>query len=71
MKIAADHLCVARVTHEDDDFLTLEVAKHDDVKWHVAPLPGEDKPTSFFTVMFVHKSDDGKSMEIWKPWESE
>lgn len=68
MRIPTSDLKVGRVTHEDDDFITLEIAKHDQVKWTVEPLPGEENQR-FFTIMFVHKSDSDDGIEIWTPWE--
>jgi hypothetical protein len=67
--ISQDELRPARVIAEDEDFITLEVAKHDDVKWRVAPLPGEEnpQPQQFLTLLFVHIVDGG--VEVWTPWE--
>lgn len=65
--VSRDDLSVARVVHEDDNFITLEVGKHEGVSWHVAPLSDDDPAQRFYTLLFVRKSGDG--METWKPWE--
>jgi hypothetical protein len=71
MKIHRDMLCVGRILNEDAHFVTLEVAKRDDVSFTLqkdesGETVGGDQ---FLTVLFVHKDDDG--MAIWKPWEDE
>jgi hypothetical protein len=75
VKIDRDDLSVARVLHEDDDFITLEVGKRDDASWHVAPVADEpEKPQQFYTILFVTQ-DSGYPGEpyakVWKPWEEE
>lgn len=61
-------LKVARVLTEDDDFLTLEVGKRDDVTFNLqqdgeGEVVGGDR---FLTLMFVHQADG--SVEVWEPW---
>lgn len=63
-------LLVSRVLNEDDDFITLEVAKHDRVTFHLqqdadGETVGGDK---FYTVVFVHNDGSGKAVP-WLPWE--
>jgi hypothetical protein len=69
MKIPRDQISVARVLSEDDDFLVLEVGKHDNVTFTLQK--DEDGETiggdRFLTVLFIHHTDDGA--EVWKPWE--
>jgi hypothetical protein len=67
VKIGRDDLSVARVVHEDDDFITLEVGKHDGVSWHVAPLTPdhEEAPQRFHTILFLNAAEG----RAWKPWE--
>lgn len=63
MRIPGEMICVARVLNEDDDFLTLEVGKHDAVSFTL------EEGDSFHTLLFVHK--EGEGLEVWKPWEAE
>lgn len=55
-------LRVARVLHQDERFLTLEVAKQDD--WPLQIQDGDE----FLTLLFV-KQRDG-AVHAWLPWES-
>lgn len=60
----------SRVLSEDDDFITIEVAKHDGVTFHLqmddeGEVVGGDR---FLTLMFVHHVD-GEGMTTWLPWE--
>jgi hypothetical protein len=71
VKISPEMLKVGRVLHEDDDFVTLEVGKHDDVTFTLEK--DEDGETvggdNFLTVLFVH-AEDG-AFAVWEPWEDE
>lgn len=65
------HLKVSRVLAEDDDFITLEVGKHDGVTFHLqqneeGETVGGDR---FLTIVFLHEVDG--SAETWEPWEAE
>ena len=62
-----ENIVVGRVVSEDDDFMVLEVAKSDDVKWTVAPLPGESN-LSFYTLLFCQFQNGQPTFK--KPWES-
>lgn len=69
MKIPASSLKVSRVLHDDTDFVTLEVAKHDDVIFNLqqndeGEVVGGD---AFLTVLFV-RSDGQGGMETWDPF---
>lgn len=72
MEILGRDISIARILHESDEFITLEVAKTNDTKFTLdqdaeGNVIGGDK---FLTLIFVHKSStDGAAMEIWKPWE--
>jgi hypothetical protein len=71
MQIRGSDLSVARVLAEDEKFLTLEVAKTDDVSFTLqkdesGETVGGDR---FLTLLFVHR--DGGEASIWKPWEAE
>jgi hypothetical protein len=70
MKLMRSDLSPARVVHEDDNFITLEVAKNEDVTWHVAPIGDDNIIQRFYMVLFVHKNNRNE-MEVWKPWESD
>lgn len=56
-------LKVARVLHEDEGFMTLEVAKDDN-----RPLRIEDGDR-FLTILFLHKVPGSNDLEAWLPWE--
>lgn len=67
----SDILKIGRVLHEDDDFVTLEIGKRDDVTFHLqqdesGETVGGDR---FFTVVFVHadKSNPGNAVS-WDPF---
>lgn len=65
----SSNLKVGRVLHEDDDFVTLEIGKHDDVTFHLqqddeGETVGGDK---FLTVVFVHNDGSGKAVP-WDPF---
>lgn len=71
MRFTKDHVIPCRVLNEDDDFLTLEVAKHDDVKFTLQrdednEIVGGDQ---FYTILFV-KFENGEPV-IWRPWEDD
>lgn len=68
MKMHGRHLKVSRILAEDEDFLTLEVGKRDDVTFHLqqnddGETVGGDR---FLTVLFV-RSDGKGGMEAWDP----
>lgn len=62
-----DDVVVGRVISEDDDFMVVEIGKHDGVKWTVEPLPGEQQ-MSFYTLLFCRFRDGQPTFE--KPWEA-
>lgn len=62
-------LSVARVLHEDDDFVTLEVGKRDDVTFHLqqdenGETVGGDR---FLTLLFMHDGGSGTAVP-WDPF---
>jgi hypothetical protein len=59
----------ARVINEDDDFMILEVAKHEGVTWRVAPIPGDTdpQPVEFRTILFC--KFEGGQPTFKKPWD--
>lgn len=70
MKIDVKSLCIGRVLNEDDNWLTLEVAKHEDVTFTLqkdenGETVGGDK---FLTLLFVRRTDDN-GVEVWRPWD--
>ena len=50
-----------RVLHEDDDFVTFEMAKRDDIQLRI------EEGDQFFTVTFVHQV--AGETEVWDPWD--
>lgn len=62
-------LFVSRVLHEDDDFITLEVGKRDDVVFHLqqddeGETVGGDR---FLTIAFMRDAGHGTA-ENWDPF---
>lgn len=75
MGIPREHILPSRVLHQDDDFITVEVAKHDGVEFHLQQ--NEEGETvggdEFLMLVFVHVPDGHEGepvMETWKPWET-
>lgn len=65
----ADPVRIARVLNEDDDFILLEVAKKEDVVFHLqqdenGETVGGDR---FFTMT---ETPDGVILVPWTPWET-
>lgn len=56
----------ARVLSEDDDFMILEIGKHDGVSFTL----DEDTPDRFYTLLFA-KSDGMGGLRIWNPFKGE
>lgn len=61
-------LRLGRILHQDDEFVTIEVAKRDDVVFHLqtddeGEVVGGDE---FLTFLFVHQVDGGVS--VWDPF---
>jgi len=63
MKAKGSDLIVGRVVHEDEKFITIEIAKSNDTPYTLDP----ETPDRFYTLLFV-KSEDG-SVRVWRPWE--
>lgn len=65
MKVPGHLMRVGRILHEDDGFLTIEVAKSD--QWRLSVESGD----RFLTLLFVHQADTphGPRAEAWLPWE--
>lgn len=59
-KAKSEQILPARVLHEDDDFITIEVGKHDDVSF---TLESGDR---FLTMVFVRFVGD--RARAWLPW---
>ena len=63
------NLKIGRVLNEDDDFVTLEVGKRDDVVFHLQQ--NEEGETvggdQFLTLVFVHNDGTGKAVG-WDPF---
>ena len=62
LHVRRDSINVARVLNEDDDFLTLEIAKHSNINMTLDP----EIPDRFLFLMFV-KIEEGNAL-IWTPW---
>lgn len=72
MEIRGDELSIARVLHESDDFITLEIAKTNDTSFTLnqdseGNVVGDD---IFYSIIFmkVHEEEDGVLL-MYKPWE--
>ena len=66
-----DKLKVSRVLSEDNEFVILEVMKHDTSTFHLQQdengnTVGGDR---FFTIIFVR--NDGGKMKPWEPFEEQ
>lgn len=65
MQAKGSDIIVARVLHEDNAFMTLEVVKDETRELTLNP----EKPDRFLTLLFI-KQEDGATV-VWKPWEEE
>lgn len=69
MEAKQSHMLVSRVLHQDDDFITIEVGKRDDVVFHLQQ--NEEGETvggdEFLTVAFMHDVGGGR-VRSWLPW---
>lgn len=69
MKISRDDMRILRVLHEDNDFVTFEMPKRDDIPMRLRM--DEDGNTiggdQFFTVLFVRQDGHGAAM-VWNPF---
>jgi len=66
VKVKGSDIRVGRVLHEDDAFLTIEVAKRDD-----RPLQVEDGDR-YLTLLFIRSAPtraDPRRAVAWLPWE--
>lgn len=64
------HLRVLRVLHEDDNMMTCEISKNDDVAFTLkqnkeGETVGGDE---FYFVFFMHNNKDTGEMKTWEPW---
>jgi hypothetical protein len=66
VKVRGGDIRVGRVLHEDDDFLTIEVAKNEHRELRV------EEGDRFLTLMFVHQPPGSRpgALTAWLPWES-
>lgn len=68
MMVGPDSIKVGRVLSRDDDFLVVEVGRHDKVTFHLTQ--NEEGETvggdEFVTLMFVRPDSTG-DMEVWEP----
>jgi hypothetical protein len=70
MDILGKEISVARILSEDSNFITLEVAKSDQVSFTLnqddeGNVIGGDK---FLTLLFV-RPNSNEDLEAWKPWQ--
>lgn len=68
MKINSHDMHMLRVLHEDDDFVTFEMPKRDDIPMRLqmdenGNTVGGDQ---FYTVLFVRRDQMG--VMVWNPW---
>lgn len=69
--VPASHLKVGRVLFQDDDFITVEIGKHDGVTFNLqqndeGEVVGGDE---FLTMIFVRNKNG--AMKTWEPWVTE
>ena len=66
MKIPVDHVKLARVLHEDDDFITIEVVKKADTE-----LDLTIGPNRLVTLMFLQRTESQPTcLRTYLPWAS-
>lgn len=70
MKLPQDMLRIGRVLHEDDSFVTMEIAKNDEVTFHLqqndeGETVGGDQ---FFTIVFLRTDGRGHAT-VWNPFD--
>jgi hypothetical protein len=58
--ITGADLCVGRVLHEDDDFMTIEVVKNEERPLNI------ESGDRYLTLLFVRQVDGAG--QVWKPW---
>lgn len=67
------NIFLGRILNEDNDWITLEIAKRDDVVFHLQQ--NEDGETvggdRFLTLGFLKKSEKKGTMSLWDPFEDE
>lgn len=64
MKVRSKDIYIGRVLYEDDDLMTIEVAKNMERQLHI------EEGDRFLTILFAKNIGDG-AMEVWTPWESD
>lgn len=66
MKVPGNLMRVGRVLHEDDAFMTIEIAKSEQRQLRV------EDGDQFLTLLFVHQAQtpSGPRAEAWLPWEA-
>lgn len=68
MRVFGDHIKVGRVLHEDDAFLTIEVAKDDNRTLRV------EQGDRYLTLVFVRNAPTHGNPQravAWLPWEDQ
>lgn len=63
MRARGSDIRVARVLHEDEAFMTVEISKDDSRELRI------EDGDRFFTLMFVRRKNGSKDMEAWTPWD--
>jgi hypothetical protein len=67
MQVAGADVLVGRVLNEDNDFMILEIGKHEDVTFTLNE--GTENPDTFYMLIFVKQSDkQSQTLENWVPW---
>lgn len=62
-RIRRSDLKVARVLFEDDDFVTLEIAKDEHRTLRI------EDGDRFFTLVFLKQNPEDGTATVWTPWE--
>lgn len=65
MNIPAGSILIARVLNEDKDFMILEVAKDENVTFHLDENPESNR---FFSLIFLKAEPDGSATVLKPPW---
>lgn len=62
MQIPLSELKIARVLHQDDSFITLEICKNEHRQLKI------EDGDEFLSLIFVRHDPSDNTMEVWTPW---
>lgn len=69
MEVAGAEVLVGRVLNEDNDFMILEIGKHNNVSFTLND--DEENPDRFLMLIFLKQSDSAEqTLENYQPWKT-